>query len=237
MKKILLCEDEPHLAYNLELNLKAEGYEVTVAHDGLEALNYVKSKGPFDLIILDIMVPEIDGFQVAKSIRSKDMRTGILILTARAADEDRIRGLELGVDDYITKPFHLQELLLKVKRATKRGEMFQKLEGGPSVPLMAVLRLGDYELNREQLILKTPNGDHQLTALEAKVLYEFMHNKDRILSREYLLEKVWGLNKNVETRTVDNFILRLRKIIEKDPAHPCVLESIRSKGYRFNSCT
>jgi two-component system alkaline phosphatase synthesis response regulator PhoP len=228
-KKILLVEDDPHIAFSLELNLKEEGYDVTSVDNGLAAVDKYKNNGPFDLVILDIMVPEMDGFQVAKFIRSKDVKTGILILTARAADSDRIRGLEIGVDDYITKPFHLTELLLKVKRATQRVEMFEK--GGEEAK--SVIRCGAFELNRDALHLTTPNGSQTLTALEADILSEFMLNPNRVLSREHLLHKVWGMNGNFETRTVDNFIMRLRKILEEDPSAPKILESVRGRGYRF----
>ncbi len=232
-KRILLVEDEPHLAFHLEFNLQAEGYDVVPAQNGKIALDKYRRDAPFDLVILDVMMPEIDGFAVAHEIRKHDSQTGILMLTARASEEDRIRGLESGVDDYITKPFHLKELLLRVRRMMKRSELFQQQpdttsSSGP------FLRCGDLELNTEALHLRGPNGSYSLTALEADILSEFMRNPARVLTREHLLAKVWNINGNVETRTVDNFIMRLRRYIETDPSKPRVLESVRGRGYRLN---
>lgn len=234
-KRILLVEDEPHLAFHLEFNLQAEGYDVTPAQNGAIALEKYKKGGPFDLIILDVMVPEVNGFDVAKTIRLKDSQTGILMLTARAGEEDRIKGLESGVDDYITKPFHLKELLLRVKRMLKRSELFQNTDA--TVTNQQTLRCGVLELNTEALMLKGPNGPYSLTALEADILGEFMRNPSRVLTREHLLAKVWGMNGKVETRTVDNFIMRLRRYIESDPTAPKFLESVRGRGYRLNDLT
>ena len=169
----------------------------------------------------------MDGFQVAKLIRSKDLQTAIILLTARAADEDRVSGFKVGVDDYITKPFHLQELLLRVKRMMARAGL---LGAGASETL---LRSGPFELDTEGLRLRSPNGTYDLTALEANVLAEFMKNPKRVLSREHLLEKVWGMSASMETRTVDNFIVRLRRFLEKDPQNPAYLVSVRGRGYRF----
>lgn len=235
-KRILLVEDEPHLAFHLEFNLQSEGYDVVPAQNGAIALEKFHKAGDFDLIILDVMLPEINGFDVAQEIRKHDSQTGILMLTARASEEDRIKGLESGVDDYITKPFHLKELLLRVKRMVKRAELFQQPQDAVvSAPAAGpFLRCGNLELNTEALYLRGPNGSHTLTALEADILSEFMRNPSRVLSREHLLAKVWNMNGNVETRTVDNFIMRLRRYIEADPANPTVLESVRGRGYRLN---
>lgn len=228
-KKILLVEDEPHLAYNIEFNLLAESYSVEVAPDGLIALEKYHNKGPFDLIILDVMIPELNGFEVAKRIRQTDKHTGILILTARAEDDDKVRGLELGADDYITKPFLLKELLLRVRRMAERSGFFSP--ASTENRREELQRKLGISFNPETLELLSPSGKHQLTALEAKVLMEFLKNENKILSREYLLSNVWGLNGNVETRTVDNFILRLRKNLEDDPSKPKVLISVRGRGY------
>lgn len=233
-KKILIVEDEPHLAFNLEINLREEGYDIITAVDGAIALEKYNNDGPFDLIILDIMLPEIDGFEVAKRIRDKDDKTSILILTARASDIDKIRGLKLGVDDYITKPFHLQELLLRINRNLKRIDLIKKefIEQNP-LPEMTITA-GNYSLDLNALKLSTSDNTYDLTALEADVFAEFMKNPEKVLTREYLLKKVWKVSANQETRTVDNFIMRLRKLIEKDPSHPIVLESIRGRGYKLN---
>jgi len=230
-KKILLVEDEPHLAFNLELNLRAEGYEVLLAENGEQALNLYQSSKNFDLILLDIMIPEPNGFSVAKSIRSEDKKVGIIMLTARASEADRVRGLEIGVDDYICKPFNLKELLLKVKRAIFRSDLFSNTESTSE----KVFERGPYKLDTSTLELTSPTGTYSLTALECDILSAFMENENMVLSREYLLENVWGMKGQFETRTVDNFVGRLRKYLETSPNKPSTLESIRGRGYRFNT--
>ena len=230
-KRILLVEDEPHLAFNIEFNLQAEGYEVVPAANGQIALEKYHDNGPFDLIILDIMIPEINGYEVAKKIRLTDNKTGILMLTAKSAREDILEGLQTGADDYLTKPFHLDELLLRVKRMAVRSSFYQ-LDDKQTTE--TVLTCGHIKLDTESLELSSPNGDYNLTALEADVLKEFLRNPGRVLTREHLLTKVWGVKGNMETRTVDNFILRLRRYLEKDPSNPLCLESVRGRGYRFH---
>ena len=228
-KRILLVEDEPHLAFNIEFNLQAEGYEVVSATDGQIALDKFRTEGPFDLVVLDVMIPEIDGIKVAKEIRCSDNQTGILMLTARSSKEDIVRGLETGADDYMTKPFLLKEFLLRVKRMVQRSELFTaKIQDDEKV-----LKCGEIILDTESLELVCEQGKYELTILEANVLREFMRNPGKVLTRDHLLTTVWGVNGRIETRTVDNFILRLRKYLEKDPSNPMFLESIRGRGYRF----
>ncbi len=228
-KHILLVEDEPHLAFNMELNLHAEGFQVTVASDGRQAIELYERAGPFALIILDVMLPEINGFEILTYIRAKDRVTGILMLTARAAENDIIQGLERGADDYMTKPFSLQELLLRVKRMADRSELLEKKRAGPAKKL----RFGEILWNTDTFELQGPQGQFVLTALEAKVLSEFLEHPEEVLSRKHLLTQVWGVHGNVETRTVDNFIMRLRKYLESDPSHPQLLQSVRGRGYKF----
>lgn len=239
LAKILVVEDEPHLAFNLELNLRSEGFQCQIAVDGPQAIEAFEKNGPFDLIILDVMLPDVNGFEVAEYIRKKDDQTQILMLTAMGREEDRIRGLEVGADDYITKPFHLKEFLLRVKRMVRRSAYFSKepshldeveQKGSPTVHL----QYGCFVLNTETLELSQGDQKISLTALETDVLREFFSNPDKVLSRGYLLQKVWGINGDIETRTVDNFIVRLRRYIETDPAKPVHLVSIRGRGYRLN---
>jgi DNA-binding response OmpR family regulator len=230
-KKILVVEDEPNLAFNLQLNLKAEGYDVVLATDGQAALDRFADAGPFDLIILDVMLPELSGIEVARTIRGRDDQTHILMLTALGKEDDRLRGFEAGVDDYITKPFHLKELLMRVKRMVQRAQYFHTPEAhNPASP---ILKFGPFELNTELLQLKSPTGGFTLTAMEADVLKEFMQNPKRVLSREHLLDAVWGMKGDIETRTVDNFIVRLRRYLEPDPSDPKYLLSVRGRGYRL----
>jgi DNA-binding response OmpR family regulator len=228
-KRILLVEDEPNLAFSLQFNLQAEGYDVMPAIDGQIAINKFDKDGPFDLIVLDAMLPEINGFDVAKHIRSRDDQTHILMLTALGKEEDRLRGFEAGIDDYVTKPFHLKEFLLRIRRMLRRSQYFQPSTETPS----HVLRFGPFELDAEVLTVTTPSGVHSLTALEADILKQFMNNPRRVLSREYLLDTVWGMKGDIETRTVDNFVSRLRRYLEPDPSQPRYLVSVRGRGYRL----
>ncbi len=231
-KHILLVEDEPHLAFNMELNLREEGYEVSLAVDGDEALLMYSEKGPFSLIILDVMLPGKNGLEVMQDIRLHDKTTGILMLTARAAESDILLGLELGADDYMTKPFSLQELLLRVRRMADRSELFRTPSSG--VPAKSEkVRFEDVSWDPKTFELTSRQGHFVLTALEAKVLREFLEHPGEVLSRQHLLSQVWGLNGNVETRTVDNFIMRLRKFFEIDPSKPHILLSMRGRGYKF----
>lgn len=231
-KHILLVEDEPHLAFNMELNLREEGYEVSLAVDGDEALKVYAEKGPFSLIILDVMMPGKNGLEVAQEIRLRDKTTGILMLTARAAESDIILGLELGADDYMTKPFSLQELLLRVKRMADRSELFRPQQSANPLK-SAKIRFEDVSWDPRNFELSSRQGHFVLTALEAKVLHEFLIHPGEVLSRQHLLSQVWGLSGNVETRTVDNFIMRLRKFFEVDPSKPQILLSMRGRGYKF----
>ncbi len=230
-KRILLVEDEPNLAFTLQYNLQAEGYDIIPAINGQIAIEKFTNDGPFDLIMLDVMLPEVDGFEVAKRIRQTDQKTGILMLTALASKRDRVTGFEAGVDDYITKPFHLEELILRVRRMIERADFFTSSTAAASKD--HVLRYGPFELDTESLQLKGPNGEYTLTALETDILKEFISLPGRVLSRDHLLEKVWGVQGDIDTRTVDNFIVRLRRYLEKDPSNPEFLVSIRGRGYRL----
>ncbi|MGD8305348.1 MAG: response regulator transcription factor [Ignavibacteria bacterium] len=225
--KILLVEDEENLAIGLEYNLSEEGYNITRAEDGKKALDLFRSMN-FDLIILDIMLPYIDGFELAEEIRKTHPQLPILMLTARTARTDKIKGLEIGADDYLTKPFHLEELLLRVKGMLKRKEWYRKVS-----QIQPVYNFGENEINFENLLCKNRDNEFKLTHHEAMVMKYLIDKKDKIVSRGELLEKVWHLNPEIETRTVDNFIVRLRKYFEKDPSNPVYLKSIRGAGYLF----
>lgn len=226
--RILLVEDEPNIAFSLQFHLQSEGYEVEPAVNGRIGLEKFLNSQPFDLVILDIQLPEMNGFEVAREIREVDEKTAILMLTARASDEDRLKGLSIGADDYITKPFHLEEFQLRVKRMLKRSKWIEDDHTGVDTNQVEV---GPFQLNVEALILRVDNTENQLTALEADVMKEFLSHPNKVLSRSYLLDKVWGLKGDVETRTVDNFIGRIRKFIEPDPTEPKYLVSVRGRGY------
>ncbi len=226
--RILLVEDEEPLALGLEYNLSEEGYDVTIAHNGREALKLF-NRNDYDLIILDIMLSyQDDGFEVARNIREQSLQIPILMLTARNSVDDVIRGLELGADDYITKPFHLAELLLRVKRILKRKRWYRQV-----IIEQPLYRFGKNEINFEDLTCRSGEQQFRLTKREAMVLKYLIDRQGKIVSREELLENVWGLSSLIETRTVDNFIARLRKYFEPNPAKPIFIKSVRSVGYMF----
>ena len=225
--RILLVEDELNLARPLQFNLEQEGYEVHSTPSGKEALA-LYGRERFDLIVLDLMIEEMDGFEVARQVRQRDQRLPIIMLTARSAAEDRIHGLELGADDYMVKPFHLRELLLRVERMIERTTWFADKEH-----LSQTVVVGEYRVDLDQLRGEGPRGPLQLTALEAELLRALTSQPNRVLSRGELLEKVWGYDSRVETRTVDNFIVRLRKYFEEEPEQPRHFISLRGKGYMY----
>jgi two-component system, OmpR family, alkaline phosphatase synthesis response regulator PhoP len=222
-----LVEDEVNLARPLQFNLEQEGYEVHSTPSGKEALA-LHARAPFDLIILDLMLEEIDGFEVARQIRQRDQKLPILMLTARTAEQDRIHGLELGADDYIIKPFHLRELLLRVERMIERTTWYAT-DAHPA----RQIAIAGYIVDLEKLSGSGPRGRLQLTPLEADLLEALTSQPNRVLSRGELLEKVWGYHSEVETRTVDNFIVRLRKYFEEEPDQPRHFISLRGKGYMY----
>lgn len=224
---ILLVEDEETLAIGLEYNLVEEGYHVLRASDGRQALTLFDSQN-VDLVILDIMLPYVDGFEIAEKIRLASDRVPILMLTARTRPADRIRGLETGADDYLTKPFHLKELLLRVQGMLRRKAWYRtNLEG-----------MGPYTVGRSRIdfatyTCETGKKKIKLTVLEAALIRYFVEHAGEVVSREDLLENVWKTTSDIETRTVDNFIARIRKYIEPKPAKPVYLQNVRGVGYIF----
>jgi len=226
--KILLVEDEETMGLGLEYNLSEDGYVVSWAKDGRQALDYFH-ENEYDLVVLDIMLPYYDGFEVAKKIREKSPQIPILMLTARSGIEDKIRGLTIGSDDYLTKPFHLNELLLRIKGMLKRKQWYRVYNDTPEV-----YRFGNNIINFGNLSCQHHHDTFQLTPQEALVLKYLIDHKGRVVSRQELLENVWNIAAEVETRTVDNFIARLRKYFEADPSHPVYIKSIRGAGYMFS---
>lgn len=225
--RILLVEDEETLAVGLEYNLNEEGYFVEWAKNGKEAVEFFQ-RGKFDLIILDIMLPYLNGFEVAEIIRKSDPQMPVLMLTARTDAADRVKGLEKGADDYMTKPFHLQELLLRIEGMLKRKSWYKSAS-----EKQPVYEFGNNKINFEDLSCIHDRQMFRITPHEAMVLKYLIDNKGKIVTRQELLEKVWHLNPDVETRTVDNFIVRLRKYFETDPGSPVYFKSIRGAGYIF----
>lgn len=227
--RILLVEDDPHLAKGLLFNLEREGYEISLADNGVSALDQLRGKD-FDLIILDLMLPQMGGLEVARTIRETNIRFPILMLTAKSSKKDKEIGLEAGADDYLTKPFHLPELLLRVKGILRRSEWYKE-----PVHDLDIFRFGKMWINFRTGKAKGIDAEFYLTTKEAMVMKFLVEQKGEVVSREELLEKVWGYDPQTETRTVDNFISRLRKYFEKKPQKPTHLITVREKGYQFKS--
>jgi len=227
---VLVVEDDPHLAAGVVENLRAEGYEVTSAGTGEQALEWLAAHG-CALIVLDVMLPGVDGFGVCRSLRERGDSTPVLFLTARGDPADRVRGLEAGGDDYLAKPFHLQEFLLRVRAIVRRWEWYRSASATAAT---ALLRFGGNEVDFRAFRGRAWNGEAQeLTEKEAMILKVLAEHGGEIVSREDLLERVWGYDVFPSTRTVDNFILRLRKRFEKDPANPRHFLTVWGVGYRF----
>jgi two-component system, OmpR family, alkaline phosphatase synthesis response regulator PhoP len=228
--RILVVEDDPHLAAGVIENLRAEGYEVTSTADGEQALAWLAGAG-CALIVLDVMLPGIDGFAVCRTLREQGNNTPVLFLTARGDPADRVRGLESGGDDYLAKPFHLQELLLRVRAIIRRRDWYHSVSDTAAT---AVLAFGGNEVDFRAFRARSWNGESQeLTEKEAMILKVLAEHGGEIVSREDLLEQVWGYDVFPSTRTVDNFILRLRKRFERDPADPKHFLTVWGVGYRF----
>ena len=226
--RILLVEDEETLAVGLEFNLTDEGYIVKWARDGREALEMFNS-GSFDLLILDVMLPYYDGFEIAKKIRMNAPQMPILMLSARTSVQDKIKGLEQGADDYMTKPFHLEELLLRIRGMLKRKQWYNESSG-----LNPIYTFGDNQINFENFSCTVGLKKFTLTQREAMIMKYLIEKKGKIVSRKELLENVWHISPEIETRTVDIFISHLRKYFEIDPENPVYITSIRNAGYVFN---
>ena len=227
--KILLVEDDPHLAKGLRFNLEREGYEIFLVDNGVSALDQLREKD-FDLIILDLMLPKMGGLEVARTIRETNIRFPILMLTAKSSKKDREIGLEAGADDYLIKPFHLPELLLRVKGILRRSEWYKE-----PVHDQDIFRFAKMWINFGTGKAKGVEGEFYLTTKEALVMKLLVGKKGDVVSREELLEKVWGYDPQTETRTVDNFISRLRKYFEKRAQEPVHILTVREKGYQFVS--
>jgi len=236
-KRILVVEDEAHIAEGLQLNLSLQGYEVSVASDGIKALQQLKKFRP-DLVVLDIMLPGIDGYSVLKSIRLENERLPVLILSARSAPEDKIKGFSYGTDDYLVKPFELEEFLLRVKRLLTRVSWNidpSDLDESKLSPVPKKYTFGSNEINFELSTARCRNKTISLTEQELKLLKLFILNCGKPMSRNMLLEVGWGYTGKTETRTVDNFIVRFRKYFEDNPKKPRYFKSLRSVGYVFES--
>jgi len=225
--RILLVEDEPSIAAGLTFNLEEEGYHVLFVETGEEALE-VARREKISLVVLDVMLPGIDGLSVCQILREENPQLPILILTARSEEKDRIEGLSLGADDYLTKPFSLDEFLLRVKGMLRRQQWYRD-----RLPDGGTYAFGENVVDLERQMAQTPRGEILLTELEVKMLRIFFDREGDLLPRGEILKSVWGMTPDTETRTLDNFIVRLRKYFEPDPARPVYFLTVRGRGYRF----
>ncbi len=230
MARILIVEDEAHLAQGLLYNLRAEGHEASVAGDGESALDTLRS-GRFDAVVLDVMLPGRNGFEVAAALRAEGNYVPVLMLTARARAEDVVQGFAAGADDYLAKPFDLAVLLARLNALLRRMSWphTSKASNGELPEFAFAGRRIDFDA----LELHAPGRTVRLTLMEADLLRYLVRNRERIVSRKELLEQVWHVREDTDTRAIDNFIVRLRRYIEDDPANPRYLQTVRGVGYKF----
>jgi two-component system alkaline phosphatase synthesis response regulator PhoP len=226
-KHILIVDDEEHLADALAHNLQFEGFSTTVAYDGEEGLKLARTI-QFDLVILDIMMPKLDGLEVCRRLRATGSKVPILFLTAKSADADRLLGLKVGADDYVAKPFLLEELILRIHGIFRRQEWYSTAPDEQEV-----FRFGSNEVNFQTFEAKNDGRTVRLTEKECMLMKLLVERQNQVVSREEILERVWGYRFSTSSRTIDNFIVRLRRYFELDPKNPRYIHSVRGVGYRF----
>lgn len=225
MLRILLVEDEENIRETVKLNLEMDDFEVVTAADGRRALKHAQEQH-FDLMIVDVMLPEVDGFQVVEQIRLTDRETPIIFLTAKDQAADRIQGLKKGADDYLTKPFVFEELLLRVRRLIERTSKNPEVKPD-------LFTFGSNKVNFATYEAEGNQGTFTLTKKEAMLLKLLTDRRGEVVSRQQILQSVWGYDVYPSTRTIDNFILSFRKYFEQDPKHPAHFLSVRGVGYKF----
>jgi len=246
MSRVLVVEDEAHLAQGLSFNLKAEGHAVEVAEDGESALaRLLQNKERFDAVVLDVMLPGKSGFDVAASLRENKNYVPILMLTARGRPEDVLQGFASGADDYLPKPFELAILIARLDSLLRRSAWMregssessqgsvQRDDGASSQPSIDTFTFERRTIDFAELELRSLGNTIHLTLMEAQFLRHLIENEGRVVSRKSILEQVWGLHEDTDTRAIDNFVVRLRRYIEEDPARPKHLQTVRGVGYRF----
>lgn len=223
--RILLVEDEENIRNVVKLNLEMEGYEVVETENGKAAVHIFQEQH-FDLLILDVMLPEMNGFEICEQVRLSNTTVPIIFLTAKDTPQDRVAGLKKGADDYLTKPFNLEELLLRVQNLLKRSNK-------QAAEVSEIFKFGNSEVNFSTFEAKGNQGDFTMTKKEAMLLKLLVERKNEVVSRNQILQFVWGYDVFPSTRTIDNFILSFRKYFEEDPHNPKYFQSIRGVGYKF----
>ncbi len=226
MSKILVVDDEQNMRTGLKDNLEFEGYDVETANDGEQGLKKILENN-YNLIILDVMMPKKSGFDVCKEVRKAGITTPIILLTAKGEEIDKVVGLELGADDYVTKPFSLRELLARVKAILRRGENLVMNESAREI------KIGKLEINFNGYKATSKNRDVQMSHKEFEILHHLWKHRNSTVSRDDLLTEIWGYDENPATRTVDNFILKLRQKIEVDSNHPQIILTVHGIGYKL----
>ncbi len=224
MPNILIVEDEPNMRLGLKDNLEFEGYEVDFAPDGESGLAKILDN-QYDLVLLDVMMPKMSGFDVCKTIRKKGITTPVILLTAKDQEIDKVLGLELGADDYVTKPFSLRELLARIKAVLRRGENLKTDD--------IKVQIGRIDVNFQNYTAMEQEKPVQMSHKEFEILNYLWKHRNKTVSRDDLLEKIWGYEESPTTRTVDNFIVKLRQKAEKDPNHPRVIITVHGIGYKL----
>jgi DNA-binding response OmpR family regulator len=233
MSSILVVEDEAHLAEGLRFNLEAEGYQVNVVDTGEAALEMFEAgKSPFDVVVLDVMLPGKDGFSVISELRQAGQYVPTLMLTARGHPEDVLKGFSAGADDYLTKPFDLSILIARIRGLLRRRDWLRSAPAAPPPPTDA-FTFGDKTVDFAALELRVRDEVFPLTLMEVNVMRYLIRHEGKPVSRKRMLDEVWGLHEDTDTRAIDNFIVRLRRYIEDDPTHPRHLLTVRGVGYRF----
>jgi DNA-binding response OmpR family regulator len=240
MSRILVVEDEAHLAEGLRFNLEQEGYSVQVVGNGEDALDRLsKGRDEYDALVLDVMLPGKDGFSVARALREMRNYIPLLMLTARSRPEDVLQGFESGADDYLPKPFNLSILIARVGSLLRRKTWEHGASQPPAKPAARtsdspdVFRFGDKMVDFQNLQLRAGKESVQLTLMESELLRYFVRNAGNTVSRKAILENVWDLQEDTDTRAIDNFVVRLRKYIEEEPSSPRYLVTVRGLGYKF----
>ena len=237
MNRVLIVEDEDHLAAGLKLNLEAEGYAADVEDNGEAALERLIDEGApanaFDVVLLDVMLPGLDGFEVVRRLREARRFVPVMLLTARSHTDDVLRGFEAGADDYLPKPFDLSILLARIQGLLRRRRWLQGDEAAGSALVADEYRFAGRCIDFRNQVLRRGGAEQPLTLMEATLLRYLVGHEGETVSRQTLLEEVWGVRQDTDTRTVDNFVARLRRYIEAEPAHPRHVLTVRGVGYRF----
>ena len=234
MKRLLVVEDEEHIANVLKFNLEAEGYAVDIEDNGEAALHRLtRESNDIDLILLDVMLPGLDGFETVERLRAAGSFVPVVMLTARGHTDDVLRGFELGADDYLPKPFDLSILLARIQGLLRRKTWLEKDSTVEQAEELDEYRFSDRHIEFSRQVIKRDGAEHPLTLMETTLLRHLVRREGQAVSRKALLEEVWGVRHDMDTRTVDNFISRLRRAIEDEPSSPQHLQTVRGVGYRF----